>query len=482
MAAITETYAKHSPEKIAVHTHHDRITYRTWNEQVCRTANWLDSLKLSKHTLSFLLPNGIPFLLLFTGTSMAGWTAVPFDLKWTEAELQQRLALSLPSVFITTKEFYPHVKHLHHTVMIWEDCLEKIMQCSALRTKQIDGNLPFYMGFTSGTTGEPKAFIRSHDSWVASFDCNRIDFHITENDRVLIPGALIHSHFLYGAISTLYIGGTVFLLEKFSVSQTLTFIEKQPITTIYFVPTMISALLKHNSTIETPIKILSSGAKWEDHSKLQMQKTFPKMTMFEFYGASELSFVTFVSEQKKPGSVGKPCHNVEIQIRKANSELSVPYETGKIFVRSKMTFIGYLTGETDTLQTIHDENGWITVHDMGYLDEDGFLYIQGREKNMILYGAINIFPEEIEKVLDGHPCVEEVAVIGINDPYWGQIVAAVVKGSASKRELKRLCRQHLSSYKIPRKWLFVDEMPHTTSGKIARPKVRELFESKVKSH
>lgn len=482
MATITETYAKHPPEKIALQTLNEKITYRTWNERVCQTANWLDSLNLSNHTVGFLLPNGTPFLLLFTGASMAGWISVPFDPKWTETELQMRLTLSRASIFITTKELYPLIKHLHPAVVIWEDCLEVINQCSSLRIQQVNGNLPFYMGFTSGTTGEPKAFIRSHDSWVASFDCNRIDFHIDENDHILIPGALIHSHFLYGAISTLYSGGTVFLLEKFSATQTLTIIERQPITTIYVVPTMISALLKHNQTIEKSIKILSSGAKWEEHSKLLMQKRFLNMKIFEFYGASELSFVTFLSDQQKPGSVGKPCHNVEIQIRKANSELASPNETGKIFVRSKLTFIGYLNEDTGAIQSIHDENGWITVHDMGYMDEDGFLFIQGREKNMILYGAINIFPEEIEKVIATHPGVEEVAVVGVQDPHWGQIVTAVVKGSASILELKRVCRKNLSSYKVPRKWVFVEEMPHTTSGKIARPQVRELSESKVKGH
>lgn len=480
MATITDTYADQSPEKIALQTLHEKITYKTWNEKVCQTANWLDSLNLANHTLGFLLPNGIPFLQLFTGASLAGWTSVPFDPKWTEAELLQRLSLSRPSVFITTQELYPNVKHLHHHVLLWEDCFRKINLFSTARTQPADGKLPFYMGFTSGTTGVPKAFIRSHDSWVASFDCNRVDFHLDESDQVLIPGALIHSHFLYGAISTLYLGGTVYLLEKFSATQTLSIIEVQPITAIYVVPTMLAALLKLERTIEKPLKILSSGAKWEEHSKELMKIMFPNMSMYDFYGASELSFVTVLTEHQKSGSVGKPCHNVEIQIRKENSELALPNETGKIFVRSKLTFIGYLN--EGTLQTIHDENGWITVHDMGYLDEDGFLFIQGREKNMILYGAINIFPEEIEKVLSEHPGVEEVAVIGVPDPYWGQIVAAVVKGNARKKELKRRCRQTLSSFKVPRKWVFVDEMPHTTSGKIARPQVRELIESKVNSH
>ena len=495
MAAITETYKKYAelfPEKIAIETATEKISYRMWSNQVNQTANWLDSLKLSNQTLGILLPNGISFLLLFSGAATAGWVSVLFDLKWTEAELQNRLTLSRPSIFVTTRELYPKVKHLHPAVLLWEDFLQEIQQTSIKRSTVAEGNLPFYMGFTSGTTGLPKAFIRSHNSWVESFDCSRIDFQMNEDDHVVIPGALIHSHFLFGAISTLYLGGSIYLLEKFSPAKTLSLIESQSITAVYVVPTMITALLAQGRSIDKPIKILSSGAKWEEHSKQQIQRMFPRFSMYEFYGASELSFVTVLTDKentRKPGSVGRPCHQVEIEIRRSNSELAQPNEPGKIFVKSKMVFLGYLdTNEASEhtghrrIHSIQDENGWITVDDMGYLDEDGFLYLSGREKNMILYGAINIFPEEIEKVISTHPNVEEVAVIGINDPYWGQIAAAVVKGTASKIELKRFCREHLSSYKIPRQWFFIEEMPHTTSGKIARPQVKDFIESKVTNH
>ncbi|MCQ6280455.1 AMP-binding protein [Bacillus sp. EB600] len=486
MAGITETYAVnkvHFPNKIAIQTPTEQINYQTWYELVCKTANWLDSLHVTRKTIGILLPNGIPFLQLFAGASMAGWIAVPFDPKWTEGELQKRLSLSRPSVFVTVNEVFQQVSHIDSSMIIWDNCLAKINQFPVERAQLFVGNLPFYMGFTSGTTGEPKGFIRSQASWTASFDCNQVDFQISNQDIALIPGSLIYSHFLYGAISTLYLGGTVFLLEKFSPLQTLDIIETQPITVVYLVPTMIAALLAENHITDKPVKFLSSGAKWEEHSKKQIRKLFPNLSMYEFYGASELSFVTVSSDHdsyQKPGSVGKPCHNVEIQIRLADSVLAKPNETGKIYVKSDMVFIGYLTDES--IQSIEDENGWVTVHDMGYIDDDGFLYIKGREKNMILYGGINVFPEEIEKVLSTHPDVEEAAVIGLYDSYWGQIVTAVVKGTASRLDLKRVCRQNLASYKVPRKWVFVEELPYTSSGKIARAKLKELIESKVESH
>jgi len=487
MGNITDSYktfAKLSPNRIAIHTNHQQISYQYWYKLINQTANWLHSLHSENKTIGILLPNGIPFLQLFAGASKAGWIAVPYDLKWNISELEKRVILSRPSIVVTTREIYSQIKQIIPNVTILDDCLQEISQFDPATVRKTEESLPFYIGFTSGTTGNPKAFVRSQDSWVASFACNRFDFGLDESDQVLIPGALIHSHFLYGAISTLYLGGTVFLLEKFSPIEALTWIQSLPITTIYVVPTMVEAFLKKGIQIDKTIKILSSGAKWSERSKLEIRHMFPSMTMYEFYGASELSFITVLSDREgvqKATSVGKPCYGVEVEIRRPDQKLAKLNETGKIYVRSKFVINGYFDYEGSTIHSIHDEEGWATVHDMGYFDEDGFLYIIGREQNMILYGGINIFPEEIEKVIALHQDVEEVAVIGLSDSYWGQIVAAVVKGKASPSDLKKVCKMHLSSFKIPRKWFFLSEMPYTTSGKIARAELIKQMESKVSS-
>ncbi|MDQ1000457.1 long-chain acyl-CoA synthetase [Neobacillus niacini] len=488
MGNITESYktfAKSSPNKIAIRTNHQQISYQKWYELINQTANWLHSLHSENKTIGILLPNGIPFLQLFAGASKAGWIAVPYDMKWNITELEKKVQLSNPSIIVTTREIFSQIKKRIPNVMILDDLLQEIPQFDSTTLRKAEANLPFYIGFTSGTTGNPKAFVRSQDSWVASFDCNRFDFGLDESDHVLICGALIHSHFLYGAISTLYLGGTVFLLEKFSPIEGLAWIHSFRITTIYVVPTMLEAFLKEGNQMDRAIKIISSGAKWSEKSKLNIRNIFPNMAMYEFYGASELSFITVLSDKKgiqKATTVGKPCYGVEVQIRQPNQELAKPNETGKIYVRSKLVIDGYFDQDGRTIYSFQDDEGWATVHDMGYLDEDGFLYIVGRENNMILYGGINIFPEEIEKVISLHPNVEEVAVIGLSDLYWGQIVAAVVKGKCNPLELKRFCKTHLSSYKIPRKWFFLSEMPYTTSGKIARAELIKRMESKVTNH
>lgn len=476
MANITETYRTHAKlhyHKIAVQTVKKKISYIEWYELISKTANWLNSLEVENKVLGIHLPNGIAFLQFFTGASMAGWTAVPIDLKWKENELFSRITLSNPSIIISTKEiFTQHHPQLPNLLML-EDCLLQIDGMSNEFLEQTKGDLPFYIGFTSGTTGNPKAFGRSQKSWVASFECNRYDLQIDSSDHVLIPGSLIHSHFLYGAVSTLYLGGTVFLMEKFSSKEMISCIRSNPISTIYTVPTMIEAIVEE-TVVEKPLKVLSSGAKWSKESKQKIRKTFPQLTMYEFYGSSELSFVTVLSNKdgiQKSSSVGQPCYGVELQIRRTNNEMAKVYEPGKIFVRSELFINGYLDKSNRISQPFRDGDGWATVHDIGYMDEDGFLYIVGREESMILYGGINIFPEEIEKIIALHAEVDEVAVVGFPNKYWGQIVAAVVKGRVTSLELKRLCKIHLASYKIPRRWFFLEEIPYTTSGKIARAEI-----------
>ncbi|MFL0365762.1 AMP-binding protein [Pseudobacillus sp. 179-B 2D1 NHS] len=486
MASITSIYSEHvhrHPDQLAVKTPDREVSWREWHQLVLQTAGWLHSKEQENKTVGIFMSNGLPFLQLFAGSAAAGWTAVPLDPKWSRDELDKRLRVCSPSLIVTTESLSKKIDFIDTAIFSWESISNEIEQIQERSQREIAGHTPFYMGFTSGSTGAPKAFVRSQQSWLASFKCNRHDFGLKENEYTLVPGALIHSHFLYGAISTLFLGGTVYLLEKFSPSATLQVIQNYRITAVYLVPTMIEALLRQDQIVRQPLTFISSGAKWEKDSKSKIRRMFPQLKMFEFYGAGELSFVTVLSNEEnseRPDSVGKPCYSVAIQIRKESGEVAASYETGKIYVKSELVCDGYVT--TTGVQRLQDSQGWSTVDDMGYCDEEGFLYIKGREKNMILYGGINVFPEEIEAVLSLHPEVELAAVVGLKDPYWGEVVAAVIKGRATKQPLKRLCKEQLASYKIPRKWFFMEDIPMTAGGKIARAKLKEELEKGVSSH
>ncbi|MFN2747011.1 AMP-binding protein [Bacillus sp. z60-18] len=476
---ITETYQRHAqqhPEKTAIQTGTESIQYKDWHRLVCRTAAWLNSQKRTNKRIAFMLPNGLPFLQLFAGAAAAGWTAVPFDPRWSRAECIERLLLCKPDLFITERPFPEY-----EDALALEECLADIRKRPVADEPDIDDEEPFYIGFTSGSTGAPKAFIRSQRSWIESFRISSRDFQLSAEDRAVIPGPLFFSHFLYGAMNTLFLGGTVDLLHKFSTHRLEKTIDSLPVTALYTVPTMTEAMSSENRRIERPLKIISSGANWSQHAKNAFQKAYPNLLLYDFYGTSELSFVSVSAPrdfQVKPASVGRPFQNVDVSIRRNSGDIADTGEVGKIYVKSPMVFSGYLQEQAGFPRP--DESGWMTVGDMGWMDDDGYLYISGRENSMIVYGGINIFPEEIEAVLTSHPEVEEAAVVGIADDYWGEKAAAVIKGGASVKELKALCRRRLAPYKIPRSWHVVEELPHTAGGKIARSLVRKQLKELIK--
>ncbi|MEW9579332.1 acyl-CoA synthetase [Bacillus toyonensis] len=484
---IIKEYKKHAslqPNKIAIKENDRALTYKEWFESVCKVANWLRVTESKNKTIAIVLENRMEFLQLFAGAAMAGWVCVPLDVKWKKDELKERLAISNPDMVVTERYKLNDISDEEGRVLAideWKQRIENYLPTDY--PGENVQNAPFYMGFTSGSTGKAKAFLRAQQSWVHSFDCNVHDFHMRKEDSILIAGTLVHSLFLYGAISALYEGQTVHVMRKFIPDQVLDKLETENISVMYTVPTMLESLYKENRIIENKIKIISSGAKWEAEAKEKIKSIFPYAKKYEFYGASELSFVTALVDdesEKKPNSVGKPCHNVQVRIcNEAGEEVQLG-EIGTVYVKSDQFFMGYILD--GVLVPELTEEGWMTVHDVGYKDEEGFIYIVGREKNMILFGGINIYPEEIESVLYTHQAVEEIVVVGVKDSYWGEKPVAIVKGSATKQQLKSFCLQRLSSFKIPKEWYFVDEIPYTNSGKVARIAAESIVRNQEKIH
>ncbi|HDR4566078.1 acyl-CoA synthetase [Bacillus paranthracis] len=482
---ITKEYKKHAslqPNKIAIKENDRVLTYEDWYESVCKVANWLHATESKSKRVAIVLENRIEFLQLFAGAAMAGWVCVPLDIKWKKDELKERLAISNSDMIIAERYKLNDISDEEGRIIEidkWKQIIENYLPTEHIVESLQDA--PFYMGFTSGSTGKAKAFLRAQQSWVHSFNCNIHDFHMKKEDSILIAGTLVHSLFLYGAISALYIGQTVHIMRKFIPKQVLDKLEMEHISVMYTVPTMLESLYKEKRVIENDMKIISSGAKWEAEAKEKIKNIFPVAKKYEFYGASELSFVTALVDEeseRKPNSVGKPCHNVQVRICNGAGEEVTKGEIGTVYVNSDQFFMGYILDKVLVPELTAD--GWMTVRDVGYEDEEGFIYIVGREKNMILFGGINIFPEEIESVLHEHPAVDEIVVIGVEDSYWGEKPVAIVKGSATKQQLKSFCLQRLSSFKIPKEWYFVDEIPYTNSGKIARMAAKSIIENREK--
>ncbi|MGN8044834.1 acyl-CoA synthetase [Bacillus sp. 22190] len=479
---ITESYAAHAkvkPGQMAIIDEKEKITYEEWHKRVQSSAQWLKEMPHQQKRVAFLVSNGVPFLQLFAGAASAGWTAVPLDPRWSNKECAEKLLLSDADLVIVEDRYIKRIEKykLDMPVFSLSEWKERISLSINVQSNkgEPEEDPAFYMGFTSGSTGSPKAFIRRQQSWIESFQMTTSVFGITHQDHVLILGTLLSSHFLYGAISTLYFGGTVTLLEKFVPEKAKKTLERGDITAIYTVPTMTEALLQMDAFGKNPLLVLSSGADWGSSSKKQLVNRYPRITFFDFYGTSELSFVSYLSSDdflQKPTSVGKPFPSIQVEVRRADQTVCKPNEIGRIYVKSPMSFSGYLQDEKPTKE-------WLTVYDMGWLDADGYLYMSGRENGMIVYGGLNIFPEEIERVLNEQPEVNRSIVIGLPDPYWGEIPVAIIENVQQTKTIRQAVKETLAAYKVPKKWLVTDKMIETSGGKIARASMKKWAEEQL---
>jgi acyl-CoA synthetase (AMP-forming)/AMP-acid ligase II len=363
----------------------------------------------------------------------------------------------------------------------WPAALRETMreQINQLPTvlQELQPTSPFYIGFTSGSTGMPKGFRRHHRSWTESFRICVDTFGPDAASGILSPGRSSHSLFLFGMLLGLWTGAGVVIQDKFSAARALDTLRQGHTPCLIAVPSqlilMIELAARHAiAPIEATRLIMISGARWARHRTAELQALFPQARIVEFYGASETSFIAWMeADVSAPLEVvGQPFGNVEIDIREAEA----PGGSGLIFVRSPMLFMDYMSAKTDVMAdataAIRDGD-WLSVRDIGHLDAQGRLCLAGRQNRMITTQGKNLFPEELESVLTAHPGIAKASVQGAADSLRGMKVVAVVQltesyaGALHAAELSAWCRTQLEAYKAPKRYFVCDDWPLTTSGK-----------------
>lgn len=338
---------------------------------------------------------------------------------------------------------------------------------------------PFYIGFTSGSTGLPKGFRRHHRSWVESFQVCARTFGPDALSRILVPGRFSHSLFLFGIMLGLWSGGGVVVQERFSAVRLIDTLAQGATPCLVAVPSQLLVVLelaarRQVAPIEGLRLLLISGARWMREHTPALQALFPRARIIEFYGASETSFIAWMAaDASVPAQVvGQPFSNVDIEIREPRAADG----TGLIFVRSPMVFMDYAGGGQDETAALRDGD-WLSVRDMGRLDALGRLHLVGRQNRMIVTQGKNLFPEELETVLAGHPSVVGASAHGLPHPVRGQQVVAVVHPKAgatlTAAGLAAWCRERLEAYKVPRRFFACEPWPLTASGKTDHPALEQ---------
>ena len=335
----------------------------------------------------------------------------------------------------------------------------------------------FLIGLTSGTTSVPKAFTRSRQSWRKSFDASIEFFGLRQDDVTLAPGPLAASLNLYALAECLYAGSEFQTLETFDVGDVHAAITHDGVTRLVLVPTMLRLLSERGLTgcvdaagVRT---IICAGSKLDARTLEAARRWAPNATIFEYYGASELSFVSGAGlpagELDAGGTgIGRAFPGVEVRILDDGGTRLPDGEAGNICVRSGMVSNGYLWG--DDGEALRSFDGWFTVGDQGYLAEDG-LHILGRRADMILTSGKNVYPHEVELALASVPGVAAAIAAGMPDDLRGQrVVAGVVPahGGISANQLKAGLENILARDKRPLQYFALSELPTTDRGKVSR--------------
>lgn len=357
----------------------------------------------------------------------------------------------------------------------------------------------FFSGFTSGSSGNPKAFVRTVKSWLASFEVAASEFGTCRDSVILAPGPLSHGLSFFALAETFYHGATFFSQKRFNPRACYELLHNRPehehrLTTVVLVPSMLVGILDIVSKFQQEAvsfsranpgcRVITAGAKLDVYQRQCFEKWFPHVCLSEYYGASELSFVSIshAEERPPPESVGRLCKGVSARVQ--HNEEGV----GLIEVAGGLLASGYLEYQDQKLvvSTIVSDDGYATVGDRGYFDPAGFLFLVDRDDRMFNSGGLKVFPSHVERIaadyflgkVESQQSVNCV-VVGLQDQFWGQRVCLVLQCAEFSQSqadqhvtaLLSYCRSHLQRHEVPRRLVFVEKFPMTTSGKIAYHKL-----------
>lgn len=343
-----------------------------------------------------------------------------------------------------------------------------------------------YLGYTSGTTGFPKGAQVMNGSRLghALLFCH--EFHITGRDRILVNMPIFHANALNFSAITIYLGGTAVIMPKFDAEKALHTIEKCKTTASSMVPTQYERIfnlpdaVKSRYDISSMRQLICSSSLLNPKTRRMILDFFPKADLYEFYGSSEAGVVTLMLPEDhaiKPRSIGRPAFLQQVRLLDDDKKEVRQGQVGEIYSRSVMPFAGYFKMPDATAEVMHD--GFFTAGDMAYMDEDGYYFLTDRKKDMIISGAENIYPAEIEQVLISHPDVADAAVIGVPDEHWGEVPKALVilreNTSVSEEQIIDYCKNNLAKYKIPKSIEFVDDFPRNALGKVLKRLLKDKY-------
>ncbi|WP_369253981.1 long-chain fatty acid--CoA ligase [Streptomyces sp. R35] len=502
-SSILDYHLAQRPDAVAVTQEDRRLTVRELHERVNRLAAGLTELGVGRgDVVALLLYNRPEFLELVHAASRVGAVFLPLNYRLSEEEWAYILDNAQAKVIVTEPEFVRATDRiagklagLEHRVLVdgqapagqWTGYEALLDLHHGARVEPVDvaaDDLQRLM-YTSGTTSRPKGVRITYGNVQAKNLAHIVHFGLTAADTTLVCGPLYHVGGLdMPALGVLYAGGSVVLQRKFDPEGALRAIQEHRVTNAWLAPAMVNAVLEVPGRVSYDTSsmrfILGGGEKTPEPVLRRIMNAFPNAWFADAYGLTEtVSGDTFLDREhalSKLGSVGRPVPHTRVRIvDDTGKEVSVG-ELGEITLRGPKVFAGYWRDEKATAAALKD--GWFHTGDIGHVDEDGFLFIDDRKKDMIVSGGENIATPEVERVLYEHPAVLEAAVVGLAHPRWGEVPRAFVVfrpgAGAGPDELREFCLERLAKFKVPVRFDVVDELPRTPSGKVLKRTLRDI--------
>ncbi len=491
-----KSHAESQPDKPAVICAGDVVDFATLNRRASRVANAVTRLGCHEgDRAAWMSFNSIAGAEIANGLRRAGVVIVPVNYRLRDAEIayvlndsQARVVFAGPDHVEAMAAAVPAIRGDVRFVAVGDHVPGGWISYSdltAAASEEFDAvgdGLGPSMIYTSGTTGNPKGAWRPRGVDIANVLQVISIFELSQDDVHLMCGPGYHSGVSFFSVLHQVLGASIVMQPKFEADSALDLIERHRVTTSFMAPTLLQRLVDAQTKRPrdtSSLRALILGAAPCPHAlKARAEAAFGRV-LWEFYGATETGINTVLRPEdqlRKPGSCGTAVPGQEIRlVREDGSEAEIG-EPGEFMVRNSWQ-AEYFNRPDATSRSMHD--GFFSVGDVAYRDEEGYYYICDRRIDMIVSGGVNIYPAEVEAVLHAHPAVMDAAVIGVPDDEWGESVKAVVQlrpdTRASAEELVAFCAERLAGYKKPRTVDFVDELPRDAAGKLLKRKLRDAY-------
>ncbi|MGQ4615620.1 AMP-binding protein [Nocardia sp. R7R-8] len=490
-----EYWAEVKPECPAIIFEDGEVTWRDFRDSVNRWARMLSGQGIGRgERVACMMRNRPEFYFAFFAVAKLGAVFVPVNLQLTDAEISFLIDNSGARALVYDSAKKPIIRDAADINLLPVDGAVQRLLADPVAAPQRTEEIRFpQVGFddlvailyTSGTTGRPKGAMITHSNIHFAAETISRSFDFTQQDIHIVTAPLYFAGGIVTVSQPVFVsGGTVVLTSYRSPADTLDLIARHRVTVAMIVPAILNLLINDESFEPGKLKSLRLVAAGTAPVQLPLIEAYRSygIDVYQGYGLTEAGGVsTFLLPQYaeiRTGSVGSRTMYTEISVVRPDGSLAEPGEPGEILQRGPTVTTGYWENSEATAELLAP-GGWIRTGDLGVLDSDGFLWIVGRIKDVIICGGVNVYPAEIESVLAGHPDVLEVAVIGLpHDTYGETVTAVVVPVSGRKPDLEKLrefCRTGLAHYKIPRLLKVVDELPRTGSGKVRKNVLRDAL-------